>query len=136
MQVTSQLWVWRLVDLPDVGKNLSVMIMLNLGYFVNSTDTFDDVFRNVTLRDELFLQWNETGGTGLLGTSGSHSIYTRLSSNSTIFGNSPDPAAGPNTAHIQSGISVSAKSVVNLVSVSILVHERMVTSHLHRRVIL
>ncbi|KAK0235295.1 aryl-alcohol oxidase [Armillaria nabsnona] len=94
-----------LVDLPDVGKNLSVMIMLNLGYFVNSTDTFDDVFRNVTLRDELFLQWNETGGTGLLGTSGSHSIYTRLSSNSTIFGNSPDPAAGPNTAHLQSSIS-------------------------------
>ncbi|KAK0473368.1 aryl-alcohol oxidase precursor [Armillaria novae-zelandiae] len=75
-----------LVDLPDVGRNLSVMIMLNLAYF-------------------LFLQWNETGGTGLLGTSGSHTIYTRLSSNSTIFRNSSDPAAGPNTAHIQSGVS-------------------------------
>ncbi|KAK0217018.1 aryl-alcohol oxidase precursor [Armillaria fumosa] len=94
-----------LVNLPDVGKNLSVMMMLNLAYFVNSTDTFDDVFRNLTLRDELFLQWNETDGTGLLGTSSSHHIYTRLSSNSTIFRNSPDPAAGPNTAHIQSGIS-------------------------------
>ncbi|KAK0450398.1 aryl-alcohol oxidase [Desarmillaria tabescens] len=95
-----------LVDLPDVGKNLSVMIMLNIAYFVNSTDTFDDVFRNVTLRDELLLQWNETGGTGLLGTGfGSHSIFTRLSNNSTIFGHSPDPAAGPNTAHIQSGTS-------------------------------
>ncbi|KAK0199898.1 aryl-alcohol-oxidase from pleurotus Eryingii [Desarmillaria ectypa] len=95
-----------LVDLPDVWKKLSVMIMLNIAYFVNSTDTFDNVFRNVTLRDELFLQWNERGSTGLLGTgSGSHSIYTRLSSNSTIFGNFTDPAAGPNTAHIQSGPS-------------------------------
>ncbi|KAG7440525.1 aryl-alcohol-oxidase from pleurotus Eryingii [Guyanagaster necrorhizus] len=95
-----------LVDLPDVGKNLSVMIMLNLAYFVNSTDTFDDVIRNVTRRDELLLQWTETGGAGLLGNGfGSHHIYTRILSNSTIFENSPDPAAGPNTAHIQSGTS-------------------------------
>ncbi|KAK0235294.1 aryl-alcohol oxidase precursor [Armillaria nabsnona] len=102
----SQFGIKPLVNIPDVGKNLSIQPMLTLSYFVNSTNTFDDIIRNLTLRSELIRQWSETDGGGPLGNGpyGTHQIFTRLSKNSTAFKTSPDSAAGPNTAHIQSGI--------------------------------
>ncbi|KAK0450400.1 aryl-alcohol oxidase precursor [Desarmillaria tabescens] len=101
----SQFGIKPLVSIPDVGKNLSIQPMLTLSYFVNSTNTFDDIIRDLTLRGELIRQWNETDGGGILGNGvyGTHQVFTRLSKNSTAFKASPDPAAGPNTAHIQSG---------------------------------
>ncbi|KAK0186615.1 aryl-alcohol-oxidase from pleurotus Eryingii [Armillaria mellea] len=101
----SQFGITPLVNIPDVGKNLSIQPMLTLSYFVNSTNTFDDIIRNLTFRNELIRLWNETDGGGPLGIGpyGTHQIFTRLSKNSTAFKTSPDPAAGPNTAHIQSG---------------------------------
>ncbi|KAG7440523.1 aryl-alcohol-oxidase from pleurotus Eryingii [Guyanagaster necrorhizus] len=102
----SRFGIKTLINIPDVGKNLSNQPMLTLSYFVNSTNTFDDIIRNLTLRSELIRQWIETDGDGPLGIGpyGTHQVFTRLSKNSTALETNPDPAAGPNTAHIQSGI--------------------------------
>ncbi|KAJ7216555.1 aryl-alcohol oxidase precursor [Mycena pura] len=96
-----------LVALPDVGKNLSAHIAVSLVYNVNTTQTFDEIIRNVTFRNELTAQWTKTGGTGPLGTYVSHVITTRLQSNATIFQNMTDPAAGPNSPHLHGTVQVN-----------------------------
>lgn len=95
------------VHLPDVGKNLSVHPTLSISYFVNSTETFDDIFRNVTLRNEMVDIWNRTNGDGRLGSGlSAHNMFLRLPDNATIFLNNSDPAAGPHTAHLTQSITV------------------------------
>ena len=92
------------VDLPSVGKNLSVHIATSVVHFVNSTNTFDDVIRNEPLRTELLAQWNRTHD-GVLGESfSSFGGFARMAANASIFETHPDPAAGPNT--FQNGVSV------------------------------
>ncbi|KAJ7698218.1 aryl-alcohol oxidase [Mycena olivaceomarginata] len=91
--VLSSLGIKARVNLPDVGKNLSVHTGVSLNYFVNSTDTFDDIIRNLTVRQMLLDQWLATDGGGRL---------SRLPSNSSIFEVHADPAPGPNSPHIQS----------------------------------
>ncbi|KAF7366525.1 Alcohol oxidase [Mycena sanguinolenta] len=85
------------VDLPDVGRNLSVHIGIVLSYFVNGTDTWDDILRNSTLREILLDEWKTTNGGGPLGISftGSHIFFNRLPS--TLFATYPDPAPGPDS---------------------------------------
>ncbi|KAJ7244577.1 GMC oxidoreductase-domain-containing protein, partial [Mycena rebaudengoi] len=96
------------VDLPDVGKNMSAHVGAGLSYFVNGTDTFDDIIRNSTFRQILLDQWNMTNGTGPLGLNyGNHFVFTRLPSNSTILEMHSDPAAGPDSPHIQGLVEVS-----------------------------
>jgi choline dehydrogenase len=90
------------VDLPQVGTNLSAHAAVSLVYNVNTTQTFDEVLRNATFRNELVTLWNQTGGGGFLGTSyPTHNVFNRLPHDSPIFRNNTDPAAGPRSAHIQ-----------------------------------
>ncbi|KAJ6588451.1 hypothetical protein B0H19DRAFT_207092, partial [Mycena capillaripes] len=90
------------VNLPDVGANLSVHIAVSLVYNVNTTQTFDEIIRNETLRNELIALWNSTGGGGPLGSSyPSHNVFNRLPEDSPIFQNHTDPAAGPRSTHLQ-----------------------------------
>ncbi|KAI0313431.1 aryl-alcohol oxidase [Amylostereum chailletii] len=93
------------VHIPDVGKNLSVHITVSVSFLVNSTDTYDDILRNATLRDELYNQWESTRQGPLSNTQGGHIGFTRMSANASIFQSAPDSAAGPNTAHFQLGLS-------------------------------
>jgi hypothetical protein len=96
------------VNLPDVGTNLSVHIGAGLSYSVNATDTFDDIFRNSTIREMLLDEWKRTNGGGPLGGGfGNKHIFFRLPSNSTIFQTHPDPAPGTDSPHFQSGVQVS-----------------------------
>ncbi|KAJ7320988.1 aryl-alcohol oxidase [Mycena albidolilacea] len=96
------------VNLPDFGKNLSVHTGVLLSYFVNSTDTFDDIFRNLTVRQILLDQWLATDGGGRLSASLSgHSVFMRLPLDSSVLAAHADPAARPNSLHIQSGAEVS-----------------------------
>ncbi|KAJ7846374.1 hypothetical protein B0H14DRAFT_3086297 [Mycena olivaceomarginata] len=84
------------VDLPQVGTNLSAHVAVSLVYNVNTTQTFDEVLRNATFRNELVTLWNQTGGGGFLGTSyPTHNVFNRLPDDSPIFRNNTDPAAGP-----------------------------------------
>ncbi|KAJ6588475.1 hypothetical protein B0H19DRAFT_1099601, partial [Mycena capillaripes] len=90
------------VNLPDVGANLSVHIAVSLVYNVNTTQTFDEIIRNETLRNELIALWNSTGGGGPLGSSYlSHNVLNRLPEDSPIFQTHTDPAAGPRSTHLQ-----------------------------------
>ncbi|KAJ6591127.1 hypothetical protein DFH09DRAFT_1138685 [Mycena vulgaris] len=105
MEYLSSMGITPLVILPDVGKNLSAHVAVSLVYSVNSTQTFDEIVRNVTLRDELLAYWIKTGGAGPLGISyTSHDIFVRLPNNATIFQNNTDPAAGPRSTHLQATI--------------------------------
>jgi len=93
------------VNLPDVGQNSSVHIGTGLDYFVNATDTFDDIIRNSTLRQILLDEWNQTNGGGPLGSGfGIHHIFVRLPFNSTILKTHPDPAPGPDSPHSQTAV--------------------------------
>jgi choline dehydrogenase len=104
----SSLGIKARVNLPDVGKNLSVHTGVSLNYFVNSTDTFDDIIRNLTVRQMLLDQWLATDGGGRLSALFSgHNVFERLPANSSIFETHGDPAPGPNSPHIQSGAQVS-----------------------------
>ncbi|KAL0578821.1 hypothetical protein V5O48_003189 [Marasmius crinis-equi] len=94
------------VDLPDVGKNLSVHVGLGMNYFVNSTDTVDDFFRNATFRNELARKWVDADGGGRLGGNyNAHPAWYRLPDDSVIFRDHPDPSSGRNAPHISGSVS-------------------------------
>ncbi|KAF9256309.1 aryl-alcohol oxidase-like protein [Marasmius fiardii PR-910] len=100
----SALGITPRIHLPDVGKNLSVHISVNLPFFVNETfknTTFDDNIRNLTRREELTQEWLHTHGGGPFGVGYvSHLVYTRLSKKSGIFDNESDPSSSPLSPHI------------------------------------
>ncbi|KAF7366529.1 Alcohol oxidase [Mycena sanguinolenta] len=106
------------VDLPDVGRNLSVHVGAFLSYFVNGTHTFDDILRNSTRREILLDEWKTTNGGGPLGITvgANHVAFNRLPS--TVFETYPDPAPGPDSPHIQGGVW-NGNTKVNMVDISI-----------------
>ncbi|KAK0209044.1 aryl-alcohol oxidase [Desarmillaria ectypa] len=97
----SEVGIQAVVDLPDVGKNLSDQPILWNKWYVNDTNTWDDIFRNLTYRNELVTRWNETKTGPLVDTLLSHIAWSRLPDNSPIFERVNDPAAGRNTPHIE-----------------------------------
>ncbi|KAK0466203.1 aryl-alcohol oxidase [Desarmillaria tabescens] len=97
----SEVGIQAIVDLPDVGKNLSDQPILWNKWYVNDTNTWDDIFRNLTYRNELVTQWNETRTGPLVDTLLSHIAWSRLPDNSPIFERVNDPAAGRNTPHTE-----------------------------------
>ncbi|KAJ7221084.1 hypothetical protein C8J57DRAFT_1254097 [Mycena rebaudengoi] len=62
----------------------------------------------INLPEILLDQWNMTNGSGPLGLNyGSHFVFTHLPSNSTILEMHSDPAAGPDSPHIQGLVEVN-----------------------------
>ncbi|KAG2107386.1 aryl-alcohol oxidase-like protein [Suillus discolor] len=93
--------ITTILNLGDVGKNLSDHPFLANHWLVNSTSTLEKVARNATLAADLLAQWNATG-TGLFSDPGANQIgWKRLPSNSSIFQQYPDPSAGPTSAHYE-----------------------------------
>lgn len=93
--------ITTILDLGDVGRNLSDHAFLANHWLVNSTSTFEAVGRNASLAADLLAQWNTTG-TGLFSDPGANQIgWMRLPSNSSIFQQYPDPSAGPTSAHYE-----------------------------------
>lgn len=91
-----------ILNLADVGKNLSDHPFLGNHWLVNSTSTFEAVGRNASLAADLLAQWNATG-TGLLSDPGANQIgWMRLAPNASIFQQyGPDPSAGPTSPHYE-----------------------------------
>jgi choline dehydrogenase-like flavoprotein len=87
------------VDLPSVGKNLSVHVSTPIIFSVNSTDTFDDALRNETVRTALIARWNKTHDGIMANTQVQQTAYLRLPADSNILLENGDPAAGPNASH-------------------------------------
>ncbi|KAL0572211.1 hypothetical protein V5O48_009746 [Marasmius crinis-equi] len=94
-------------DLPGVGQNLSDHTRIGNNFLVNSTETFDQITRNNTLSDELFEQWKKNGTGPLVDTFINHLIFIRLDDSvmEEHGFNANDPAAGPNSGHIELGVS-------------------------------
>ncbi|KAJ8083197.1 hypothetical protein PM082_009067 [Marasmius tenuissimus] len=100
----SALGVTPHIHLPDVGRNLSVHIAVNLPFSVNETfkeSTFDDSIRDLTRREELIREWQKTEGGGPFGVAYvSHLAYSRLPPDASIFELEEDPSSGPLSPHI------------------------------------
>ncbi|KAF7440154.1 hypothetical protein PC9H_000498 [Pleurotus ostreatus] len=87
--------------LPSVGKNMSDHPKLGSLWSVNSTLTDEEFFRNETLFQEVYEQWNRSRS-GLLADAGAtHLGFFRLPSNSSIFSSVEDPASGPTAPHTE-----------------------------------
>lgn len=93
------------VNNPSVGKNLTDHPLLASVYSVNGDDSFDKVFRGDNLQQALG-QWTQNGTGPLADGVCNHLAFLRLPSNSSIFEDMDDPAAGPNAAHIEFIVSV------------------------------
>ncbi|OCH87208.1 aryl-alcohol oxidase-like protein [Obba rivulosa] len=87
-----------IVELNDVGRNLTDHPFLGNQWFSTSTDSLESVLRNETLVLEGLEQW-ETTGTGRDVSQGLNQlIWLRLPPDQTP---SPDPAAGPFAPHFE-----------------------------------
>jgi len=91
-----------LVNLPDVGENLSDHSIVGNPYLVNSTDTFESIRRDPQEEAQSLQEWkvNKTGP--YVATILDHIGFVRL--NSQLAPN-PDTAAGPNSAHYEMIVS-------------------------------
>ncbi|KAG6841012.1 hypothetical protein C0991_002642 [Blastosporella zonata] len=87
-----------LVNLPDVGENLSDHPVVGNPWLANSTNTFETLRRSTGLTDDAMTQWltNKTGP--YIDTILDHVGFVRL--NNSLVPKS-DPAAGPNTPHYE-----------------------------------
>ncbi|KAJ7366502.1 glucose dehydrogenase short protein [Mycena albidolilacea] len=93
------------LDLPSVGQNATEQPVIGAGWSVNSTQTVDSIRQNATRFNEAYEEWNRTH-TGPFVNLGAtfgptHIGWMRLDADSPIFENVTDPAAGPNTPHIE-----------------------------------
>lgn len=88
--------------LPSVGKNMSDHPGLFNSWSVNATmPTDEDFFRNATLFEEAYRQWNRTHS-GILGDpAATHLGWFRLPNNSSIFSKVGDPASGLTAPHVE-----------------------------------
>ncbi|KAJ6451440.1 aryl-alcohol oxidase [Mycena sanguinolenta] len=96
--------------LPSVGKNLTDHPLLVTAYSANTTDTPDDILRNVTFAKLFERRWNETRTGPLSSGQGRILGWFRFNLSSPVFGGVPDPAAGPNSAHFEMIIGNGAGS--------------------------
>ncbi|KAF7358832.1 hypothetical protein MSAN_01222800 [Mycena sanguinolenta] len=88
------------LDLPSVGQNATDQPVTIAVWSVNSTQTLDSITQNATRFDEAYAQWNATHTGPFTNGEVTHIVWTRLDSDSPIFENVTDPAAGPKTPHI------------------------------------
>ena len=99
----SSMGVEPLVNLPAVGQNLQDHPFLRLAWYVNSTDTLDNLARNATLAAQALAEW-QADGTGPLGIAGgSQRAFLRVEDADGFFAelDTSDPSAGPTSAHFE-----------------------------------
>lgn len=96
----SAVGITPLHNLPSVGRNVSDQPVSRISWQVNSTDTEDSADRNSTLAALLEQQW-EDDRSGPLVTSPINEIAFLRVKNTSLLETFGDPAAGPNTAHIE-----------------------------------
>ncbi|KAJ6452802.1 glucose dehydrogenase short protein [Mycena sanguinolenta] len=99
-----------ILDLPSVGKNATDQLLFGLGWSVNSTQTMDSITQNATRFNEAFVQWNATHTGPFVNFPTTHIAWMRLDADSPIFENVTDPAAGPNTPHIEMAVGTGGSA--------------------------
>lgn len=93
-----------IVDLPDVGTNLTDHPVVGNAWVVNSTDTFEASARDPTIEAKDISLWRKKTGP-FVNTVVSHVGFMRLPP--TIKRPNPDTPAGPNSPHYEIFVSVS-----------------------------
>ncbi|THH03455.1 hypothetical protein EW146_g10441 [Bondarzewia mesenterica] len=100
-QALSSLGITILVHSPGVGANMQDHPLFPMQWSANTTNTVDNITRNVTLANDLLEQWEETR-TGPLVNAGTNLVgWLRVPPNSTVLEGFEDPSAGPTSAHVE-----------------------------------
>ncbi|KAF7377098.1 GMC oxidoreductase [Mycena sanguinolenta] len=99
-----------ILDLPSVGQNATDQPLIGAGWSVNSTQTIDSITQNATRFNEAFAQWNATRTGPFVNLPATHIAWMRLDANSSIFENVTDPAAGPQTPHIEIAVGTGGSA--------------------------
>ncbi|KAK0460517.1 aryl-alcohol oxidase precursor [Desarmillaria tabescens] len=88
------------LHLPDVGKNLTDHTLWTISFFVNDTDTIENIyFRNTTFQAEALAEW-QANRTGFLSAGISNQVgFLRIPEDAGILDG--DPCAGNETAHYE-----------------------------------
>ncbi|RDB17150.1 Pyranose dehydrogenase 3 [Hypsizygus marmoreus] len=94
-----------LVDLPDVGENLSDHPFGGVVFNVASNETYDDFNRNSEVRAQAVQQWRVNGTGFLVNSIVDQLVFMRLPKGDKALSMIKDPAAGPNTPHYELLIS-------------------------------
>ncbi|KAG6861061.1 hypothetical protein C0995_004403 [Termitomyces sp. Mi166 len=93
----SRIGVKPLVDLPDVGTNLSDHSAIANPFVALSNNTFENI-REPNVTAQLLQQWNKNKTGPLTDTVASLISFHRVTGDDIP---NPDPAAGPNTPHFE-----------------------------------
>ncbi|KAF8665692.1 hypothetical protein AX16_000145 [Volvariella volvacea WC 439] len=94
------LGIRTIVDLPDVGKNLSEHILLSAPY-VTTGPSLDGFFRTPSITDDYLEEW-QTSRTGPLSNTVTNSLgWFRLPDDHPIFNTVTDPSSGPGASHYE-----------------------------------
>ncbi|KAF7373925.1 Oxygen-dependent choline dehydrogenase [Mycena sanguinolenta] len=100
-KVLEGLGIKSTLNLPDVGQNLSEHTLSAISWEVNSTNTFEAFTRDPAGREAAEKEWRESK-TGPLSTPPCTQIgFLRLPESLSILATTADPAAGPNTPHME-----------------------------------
>ncbi|KAJ6483114.1 aryl-alcohol oxidase-like protein [Mycena sanguinolenta] len=100
-KVLEGLGIQSTLDLPDVGKNMSEHSLSALVYEVNSADTFEAFTRDPVGKEAAEKQWRESRTGPLTVPPCTQVGFLRLPKSHPILATTADPAAGPNTPHME-----------------------------------
>ncbi|KAJ7366512.1 pyranose dehydrogenase [Mycena albidolilacea] len=110
------------LDLPSVGQNATEQPAIGAGWSVNSTQTVDSIRQNTTRFNEAYEEWNRTHTGPFVSFGATHISWMRLDADSPIFENVTDPAAGPNTPHIEMALGTGGSAATgNFISFGMVV---------------
>ncbi|RDB17144.1 Pyranose dehydrogenase 1 [Hypsizygus marmoreus] len=90
-----------LVDLPDVGENLSDHPFGGVVFNTSGTESYDDFNRDPVVHAQAIQQWQNNGTGYLVNTLVGHLVFMRMPENNAELSAIEDPAAGPNTPHYE-----------------------------------
>lgn len=90
-----------LVDNSSVGANYQEHVMVGLHFEVNSPETWDPVLRNHAAAAAAFARWTEQRQGLFVNSPANTHSFVRLPDDKPPLATHPDPAAGPNSAHLE-----------------------------------
>ncbi len=99
------LGIQPVLHLPDVGKNLTDHPRFAVNFFVNSTDTMENIyFRNATFQSEALEEWQANRTGFLSGGVGNQAGFLRIPDDADVVDG--EPCAGDEAAHYELIFSV------------------------------
>ncbi|KAJ6551444.1 hypothetical protein B0H19DRAFT_1264088 [Mycena capillaripes] len=98
-------------DLPSVGQNISDHPIIFASWNANSTQTLESITQNATRFEEAYEQWNSTHTGPFVELGTTHIAWLRIGADNPAFSSHADPAAGPDTPHLELGFAVGVLGI-------------------------